>query len=187
MGIRETLNQNQNAVVVAAAVIIATAVIYIVWSSGSGRSGGFGGSEAYYMDVVTRKVFTDVNSRIPPIESPDGNPAVRVKFYTCNGRDCSKSARFIGYYEKFTDEAKRILAEPAERTGEAGDQPNGDFEQSMYFAEEEAAEGRLRAVHREGIDLQDPEIWAPVDDASAEIESRLVCDDGDRARQCIPR
>lgn len=185
MSIREKLNENQNAVVVVAVVIIITALIFIIWRSAGGGGGRVGDAQVYYVDTVTNEVFEADADLIPPIESPDGNEAVRVYLFTCNDNDCSKSERFIGYYEKFTPDAKRMLEEQREQYEEGG--PEGADEQAMYEVYEQTADARLHALHREGIDLRNPNVWGPALDGSIDLEEQLTCDDGERARHCFPR
>jgi len=50
-------------------------------------------------------VFEASARRVLPIQSPDGNEAVQAHFYACG--ECTEESRFLGYYEKFTAEAKR--------------------------------------------------------------------------------
>jgi len=106
LSIRDKINANQNLVVVAAVVVIVVAVLFMLMRGGRGGSGGSG--EAYYVDTVTDAIFTAEANQYPPIQSPEGNPAVRVHFFSCG--DCDdEDERFRGFYDKYTDEAKQKL------------------------------------------------------------------------------
>lgn len=110
--VRNWINQNNTVVTVIAVVIMLTAVAYIVTRN---RSGGVTSGVSYYYDTVTKKVFTDQPTKIAPFTSPEGNPAVKAHFFTCAdcteevGTDGADGKRFIGYYEKYTDEVKAKL------------------------------------------------------------------------------
>jgi len=106
-GFREWINNN-SAVVTVAAVAILIVSLAVIINQGRGRSGPNTPGNAFFYDTVTKKVFTDDATKIPPIQSPDGNPAVRAHFFTCG--DCAdESDRFLGYYEKYTDDVKAQL------------------------------------------------------------------------------
>jgi hypothetical protein len=166
LSIRDTVNANQNIVVVAAVVVIAVAVLFI-YMQGGGRRGAAGSGQAYYYDTVTKKVFTGDADQFPPIESPDGNPAVKAHFFSFG--DCSEDERFIAYYEKYTDEAKAKLEE-AKKTGETS------AEDQMYL-DEYFELGILHSV--------DGENWF---DSSSEqfmnILDEKLYKDGKRAKYC---
>jgi len=159
LSIRDKINANQNIVVVVAVVVIAVALIWIFTRGGGGGAAGTG--EAYYYDTVTEEVFTAKANQYPPIESPDGNPAVRVHFFSCG--DCSEAERFIGFYDKYTDEAKRKLETATE--------------QEMYEMSEYET-GVLNSV--------DGQTW--LDPASEQfqmaLQEKLNCPEGGRARYC---
>jgi hypothetical protein len=70
---------------------------------------------AWYYDTATGEFFTDKTTRIPPFKRDNGNEAVRAHFFTCG--ECTPKMnteggqRFIGYYEKYTDEMRDKLQE----------------------------------------------------------------------------
>lgn len=89
-----------------------------------GKEVGPGKPKAYYYDTKTKKVFTAAADQFPPITSPEGNEAVRVHFFSFGSCD-KKDERFIGYMEKYTDEAKKKL----EAAKKAGDPKPGSQEE----------------------------------------------------------
>lgn len=185
MGIRDTLNQNQNIVVVVAVVILVTALIYIFFRS-TGSDLSRRQARAYYKDVVTGEVFTAETQKIPPIQSPDGNQAVLVRFFSCTD-DCGKDDRFVGYYMKYTEEIKRRLEEQREEAEQQGEEMSVDSD--TYELWEESERALLAALPKQGgeVDLTSEGAWTPRLELVQAIEERLVCDDGDRARPCFPR
>jgi len=188
MGIRETLNENQNAVVVGAVVVIATAVIYISWQSLGGGGSRYQEAEVYYKDVVTGKEFLASTNLVPPIESPDGNPAVRVQYFSCSD-GCGKDERFVGYYVKFTDEMKRRIEEQRQVIEESEYDEGGGMSEEVYQVWEEMDQGELYAIPREGreLDLSSPDAWTPMLDSTEALEDHLTCEgSGDRAHPCFP-
>lgn len=60
----------------------------------------------YYLDPATQMLIAGPAMVIPPLEI-DGKEAVRVHVFACD--DCGE--QFIGYYEKFSPEAKKRLEE----------------------------------------------------------------------------
>jgi len=158
LSIRDKINANQNIVVVAAVVIIVVAVLFMF--TGGGGSGVAGSGEAYYYDTATGDIFTGNANQYPPIQSPAGNPAVRVHFFSCG--DCSEKERFVGFYDKYTDEAKRKLETATEE----------EMMMEMYET------GVLYSV--------DGETWHdPASEAyQMALQEKLNCPEGGRARYC---
>jgi len=169
MSLRDTLNENQNLVVVVAVVVIAVAFGYIFFLRGGGGDGTFSGL-AYYKDLETGTVFTADASLNPPIESPDGNQAARVHFFTCTG-DCGEEDRVLGWYEKYTPEAKKVLDEWS---------PNED-EGTDEMAAMTASEEGLR-VSVDGENWMRP-MMPQYERAKDE---KLSCPDGGTATYCRP-
>ncbi len=62
---------------------------------------------AWFYDVVSKDYFTDKTTRVAPFIRDNGHTAVRAHFFTCG--DCTEQERFLGYYEKYTDEVKAKL------------------------------------------------------------------------------
>lgn len=167
MNIRGLMEQNQNMVAVVAVVVMILALIYIFYSC-QGPSQRVGSSEAYYYDVVTQEVFTAGANLVPPIQSPAGNEAVRVHFYSCGS--CSKSERFAGYYEKYPPEAKAKIEEAMKSQ-----------EMTEYIYEYENA----------ALVSLDAKTWAPMSGPGGtsvqdELDKKLQCDGDKRPRYCMP-
>ena len=159
MSIREKINENQNLVVVVAVVIIVVAVLFMVMRGGGG-GGPSGPGTAYYMDTVTNEVFTDDAALFPPIDH-NGNPAVRVHYFSCG--DCDdKDKRFIGFYEKYTPEAKNQLESASQ----------DEMMMEMYEM------GVLYSI--DGKTWHDPASEAYQNG----LQQKLNCPDGSRARYC---
>ena len=129
-----------------------------------GKDEPIGPGKAYYLDTKTEKVFTDDAALFPPIVSPDGNEAVRVHFFSC-GNCKDRNNRFIGFYEKYTAEAKKQLesANPEEIMME------------MYDM------GVLYSI--DGKTWHDPASEAYQDG----LQRKLSCPDGTRPRYCRAR
>jgi len=100
--LRDWVNNNSAAVTVGAVVVLIISLGVIISNSG-GRSTNIAPGEAWYYDTVTKEYFTGEATHIPPIDH-NGNEAVRAHFFTCG--QCTEEARFIGYFEKYTAEAK---------------------------------------------------------------------------------
>jgi hypothetical protein len=110
-GVREWINNNSAAVTVGAVALLVVSLAIII-SQGRGAAKPTPGN-GYFFDTVTKEIFTDKATRIPPIQSPDGHDAVRVHFFTCNEctdkTDKDGGERFIGYFEKYAPEVKARL------------------------------------------------------------------------------
>ncbi|MBI1367013.1 MAG: hypothetical protein GC162_00015 [Planctomycetes bacterium] len=104
--------------------------------------------QAWFYDTTTGVYFTELATRVPPIVSPAGNPAVRAHFFTCGS--CEDDAeRFLGYYEKYTPEVKRRL-ENAPETFEFYEEAfNGRLysADAQHWVEAESPDG-LKIVER---------------------------------------
>jgi prepilin-type processing-associated H-X9-DG protein len=126
-----------------------------------------GPAQAYFYDTVTTKVFTANADQIAPITSPAGNPAVRVHFYSFG--NCEKESRFVGYYEKYTPEAKAKLDQAMKTQGD------GTFEELMEL-------GQQALISLDG------KKWYPMDSAEAmqQLAARLTSQAGRRPRYCAP-
>jgi len=112
---------------------------------------------ANFYDTETGKLFHASVDKFPPIESPAGNPAVRVYFFSCG--ECNEEERFIGYYHKLSASLKQ--------RAENGKPPGpGDSDEI------------LRSV--------DGETWLPSnsDDFKEAREEKWTCENGERATPC---
>ena len=95
-------------VAVIAVVVLLAAVWFIARQMGLGGSGGKA-PVAFWYDLKTGKLFGGPNTT-DPVQAPSGGEAVRAHVFACN--DCADANdRFIGYLEKFTDEARQVLVE----------------------------------------------------------------------------
>jgi prepilin-type processing-associated H-X9-DG protein len=104
---------------------------------GSGRQAPASPGEAWYYDTVTSEYFTDLTTKVAPYKNARGNESVRAHFFTCG--DCTEEQRFIGYYEKYTDEVKARIEE----------------KQDSFMIYEMAFQGRLYS--------RDGKKWVPAD------------------------
>ncbi len=163
--LREKLNDNQHIVVIVCVVMIAVALGYVYLISDSPRPSGPVKANAYYYDTVSGEYFVGDSRQYPPITSPDGNPAVRAHFFTCT-ESCDKADRFVGYYEKYTEQAKVQL--------ESMRESELDYSPEMYEW------GVLHSL--------DAKQWfnANSEEAGTILAERLKCEDGprERARYC---
>src|SRR5687768_3923032 len=106
---RDWMNQNSAIVTILAVVILLGAVAFMV--SRKMNKGGGPVGEAWYYDTVSNEFFTDVTTKVAPFKRENGNEAVRAHFFTCG--ECTPKTkdeggeRFIGYYEKYTDEVRK--------------------------------------------------------------------------------
>ena len=115
---REWINQNSASVTVAAVAVLLGSMTVIM--NRHRRTGGVEPGEAWYYDTVTKEYFRDKTTKIAPFNRDNGNEAVRAHFFTCGEcteatlEDTPPGERFIGYYEKYTDEVKAKLEEKSE-------------------------------------------------------------------------
>ena len=112
-GVRGWLNDNATAAAVGALAVLVVAMFLLAQHQKSQRPIRNGPPMGHYYDMVTHEYFVDDATKIPPIKSPSGNDAVRARFYACGG---CEGETFLGYYERYTKEAKQKLEE-AQRTG----------------------------------------------------------------------
>jgi hypothetical protein len=107
MGIRETLNENPKLVTRATVFIIAVAVIFAFWHVlPAGRQGNI--PHEFFSDDDGATWFIDSSARLAPFDH-DGRQAVLAKVFRCRS-----GTEFVGYLEKFTDDAKKQIV--ADRT-----------------------------------------------------------------------
>jgi len=109
MNLREWLNNNSAVTTTGALVLLLAALMIVLWSSGVFGGSGGGGKLAYYYDLKTKKLFTAEAGQIPPMKAPSGaNNGVVAHVFSCS--DCSDaSSRFIGWLERYTDQAKKAF------------------------------------------------------------------------------
>lgn len=162
---RDLLNANQNVVVIVCVVVIAVAMGYIIMSSTGGRVRQ-ASNKAWYYDTVSKEYFVGDSRLIAPITSPDGHPAVLAHFFTCT-QNCDGD-RFVMYYEKFSDEAKKKLEEVAQ----------GNSEDAELYEYEEFETGLLFS-----LDAENWFAYAELE-ANEEFNKRQQCPDGSIPRYC---
>ena len=169
-GFREWVNKNAAVASIGAAALCGIALVVMV-TQGAGNSRDINIERpAYYYDLTTEKIFTDSMDKIPPITSPDGNEAVRVHLFSCG--ECTEEERFVGYYEKYTDEARKTLTQPMEASsGDSGD-PEG---------------ARRRAMEQGHRISQDGETWTQGSfGPQLRNEFAAKCNSPDMLRSCKP-
>src|SRR5687768_6396233 len=110
---RNWMNNNSATVTVIAVVILVGAIAFMV---GRKIRPPTSAGQAWYFDTTSGEYFTDVTTKLAPFKRDNGNLAVRAHFFTCG--ECTtdtgaadSSKRFIGYYEKYTDEVRAKLQE----------------------------------------------------------------------------
>lgn len=168
---RDWANRNSAVATIAAVAILVVALVMLVSSGGGGPTAS---GNAYFYDLETGEVFVGDATAIPPIQSPAGNQAVRAHFYTCT--ECTEEARFLGYYEKYTDEAKKAIeeAQQSSGSGEAGSE-----------AEMRAYEASMSGM----LYSEDGENWQRSQGpggAGPQQKLQEKCGEGQRLKYCAP-
>lgn len=170
---RDWANRNSAVATIAAVAVLVVALVILV-SSGSGGPSASG--DAYFYDVETGETFVGDATAIPPIQSPDGNEAVRAHFYTCT--ECTEEARFLGYYEKYTAEAKKAIEEAQQSSSSSDPEQSSEAEMQAYEA---SMSGMLYS--------KDGENWQQSQGpggAGPQQELQDKCGDGQRLKYCAP-
>jgi len=110
---KETTMGKNPVVAVVAVIIIVVAIILMFRSAGSGGPGE-GIPDTNWYDTGTSELYgRKEDGKLPPVPAASGKEGVRAHVFSCT--NCSdKSSRFIGYLEKFTDEAKATIAQTYE-------------------------------------------------------------------------
>ena len=125
---REWLDQHQAVVGGGCLLVIGVCLWWVL--AGRHRGGPPPENAAWYFDTAERRSFLAESKQIPPIQSPWGNPGVRVFYFSCG--ECTEAERFAGFYMRFTDEAKRRLdADPEQWPAAMGESYAG----RMYSAD----------------------------------------------------
>ena len=102
---RDWIDNHQGIIGVGSAVVIVVALLWM-WLGGDSET-RTPEDEAWYFDAVEQEAFTAPSRQIPPIESPWGNDAVRVFYFSCG--ECTIEERFAGFYMKYNAETKAKL------------------------------------------------------------------------------
>ena len=110
---RDWIQNNNVAVTIASIVVIVTLLAWrLLPSKQEYHNSDSLSDRSWYYDVNTGQYFQDRLDRVPPFESPEGNEAVRVIFFSCGA--CNEAERFPGFYLKHADETKQQAdADPA--------------------------------------------------------------------------
>lgn len=165
--VRDALQRNQTMAIVIMTGCIGIALVVAVTRS-MGSAGGrppVKVPQAWYLDTVTGETFPASPEEIPPITSPQGNPAVKIKYYICPGRGNEK---FIGYYEKFTEEGRELMVKATE-----------EAERGKGFSG--MAPHEIEAAHlRQSVDGEN---WFAANDPkfTSLFLEKIKCPDGGRA------
>jgi hypothetical protein len=126
VGIRETLNQNQNITTgVTVAIILAAigVIVYQLMPSGPGRAGV--GEWYYSTNDDGSGYFSDRADRIAPFDK-GGKPAYRVFVWSCDGG----KTKFVSHLERYTDDAKKKIETYRNNvTSGKPSEPNFDIDQ----------------------------------------------------------
>jgi hypothetical protein len=104
VGIRESLNENPQAVVKGLGVVFLFALVLLIWHFWPGSKVKVTAKE-FYSDDDGTTWFADDAGKIPPFDH-NGKEAVLAKVYICG------SHKFVGYLEKFSPEAREKMLNP---------------------------------------------------------------------------
>lgn len=102
MSARNILNEHPMAT---GGVVVALILLAVVLALRSSSGGSSGVGDAYYTTDDGATWFAADTKELPPIQH-SGKPAVRAHLFA--GEDGKK---FVGYLERYTDEAKAVLTE----------------------------------------------------------------------------
>jgi hypothetical protein len=124
IGIRQRLGESKSLGVGVAVLLLiggALAVGYQLSAMGPPKARA---PQIYYTIDEGKTLFTDSAELLPPFEHK-GKPAVRACVYECSGK------QFVGYLERFTDEAKRMIKEldDAVKNAKPGGHPPANLQQ----------------------------------------------------------
>lgn len=166
MGIRETLNEKSHITTVLALIVIVGFVLLIIWqlTSNGGRS------DAAFADFYSvdegQTYFVHTSEELPPFDY-EGEIAHRAAVFQCDGDGGGGGNEpFVGYLQRFTEEAQRRMTE---------------------YRDNDMTYGRaLDALSREpgerGIEVKaiGGEEWHPImSPEGQEIINNIECPDGD--------
>lgn len=115
---RQMLKDNPIPTVAVCAGVLAVCGVLLMRGGSSGE--GVGPPKQWFYDTVTEELFAHPLGMRSPITNAAGNPSVRARIFTCG--TCTAEDRFVGYYQKFSDEAQeKLRTNPtdiqAQRTG----------------------------------------------------------------------
>jgi len=196
INVRDWINKNSALVTLVAVVALLMSVFVLLRNRGSGG----GQIKIWYIDLNTNQFFPGTIGDVAPIDPPSGElrdgelAGVVVHVFTCaetpepedrqylencrhdlkgkTPEDLEELGLFVGYYEKFTLDAKKRLEDVAKKHGTVAASP--------LFAQ--ALPGRL-------LRLPDDENWY---DSKSQfgigIQARInrLCDNVEKVRACRP-
>ncbi len=175
MSLRGVINNHPQFVAVIVAIVMVFSVGSMVMR---GRSPDVEQHRyAYYMMPQTGQVIVDSSLQLPPLASG----AVRAVVFSCG--DCSdKSTHFVGWIEKYTDEAKQVMERMRnEPPPPLGGPPEAGVQMDDMMAVED---GHLIAAKPDG--LAEPQ-WVKMDSPTGSALKRATqqrC--GGSALTCAP-
>lgn len=111
--------------IVAIASVVCVASVVVILSDGSTNCFPL---DAHYYVPETHEIFVADLMLIPPIDR-HGKEAVRAHLYGCG--DCNDENRFLGYFEKYSDEAK-VELQQMHRKMTDGSQDFLEYEKRAY-------------------------------------------------------
>ncbi len=169
--LKDFIQHNPTLVKAALILLIFIAAIFIVAQMFSSEPTATSNKIAgvWFVDLTTGQTFKVEPSNVPPIASPQGNPAVRAYHYQCAGSD----EKFIGLYEKYTDAGKKQMEELREKLN------NPDSLEEAYAMGSVLDEEKIKRLSVDG------ETWYSIDDPELEalITEKLTCPDGSIAQR----
>lgn len=176
--VRNVLNNNSMAATLVAVLILVVALIILYRHARRGyRSAA--DVKQFYLDTVTEAWIVRPLTAVPPIITEDGHEAVLARVFDCG--DCSNPETFfLGYLEKFTEEAQERMLEQQRLLERDGPDAFPEFEALGY--EEDLSGGLLFAAPTK------PYKWVPANTPEADAITSLAgrCESG-TLRECRPR
>jgi hypothetical protein len=124
--LRDWVNANPKIAAAAAGVASALALVVLFMSLSDGRPRARVVTQAWYLDLNTRKLFAGPIREVPPIPAPSGpyqggHGGALAHVFGCG--DCSESDRRIAFLEVYTPKAAAVLKADLDRRSKA--QPTG--------------------------------------------------------------
>ena len=124
MGIRQKLAENRGLGVGVAILLLIGGAIVIGYQMRALGPPPSTTPQAFYTNDDGKTLFVAPSDSLPPFDH-GGKPAVRAYVYKCSGQ------QFVGYLERYTDEAKRMVREldEAVKNAKPGGQPPANLGQ----------------------------------------------------------
>lgn len=141
MDVRTWINNNQSVAVIVTVLAVAIAIV-VIWQTL--RTDRVEINDAYHYDLDAGVVFVGPANSLPPIETPDGgSEGVRVAIFACDGcpsdladrtlEEVEQAGAFVGYFQRYTDEAKQVLER--DRARDPADIDDPEYDQRLHDAE----------------------------------------------------